>query len=412
MNSTVGCGSPSKLGQSDPARENSLDFLMVIRVFACLMVILIHSWDFTPADVMRDIQPRMDFLQLFGHPAGWLLRSSGSFGVYIFFALSGYLMGKGFITGRFSCMPGSAAKFIGKRAVRIIPLFWVVFGVYYLGDWQSLAPLLPQILTLTYYDGSLNHLWSVSTEFQFYLLVPLFAYCMYGRAWSNRVIVGAWMAGFVFSCLYVLSLQTVFRDDSNSRWWWSMVYTPLSTNLLVFLTGMAANLFTIRARPQLVKPRVLGLIFLGLYLAGSYCADGGPFFLHGKGALHLLWDIPQPFVVALAASYAIFLADRGNPQRIPLSLRAIQGNPWRLIEVLGVLTYGMYVWHPLICHALTPHITAGTPLRFILCFALLVGLSVIAAMVSYVLVEKPATYLWERAVALVERRYKTPVPIT
>lgn len=137
----------------------------------------------------------------------WL--PGGFAGVDVFFVISGYLMTKiifeGVENGTFSIL-----AFYSSRAKRIIPalavccLVLVLFGWFFLSviDYEVLSKhvlssitFLSNIVYATeqgYFDSSshekwLLHTWSLSVEWQFYLLFPIFVYFLlkimsYGKA--------------------------------------------------------------------------------------------------------------------------------------------------------------------------------------------------------------------------------------
>ncbi|MGB3655227.1 MAG: acyltransferase family protein, partial [Rivularia sp. (in: cyanobacteria)] len=72
--------------QSNNIKNNRLDALLALRGFACLMVVTIHC-----------APPRKSIIYD-GFDLSWLMFSHGAIAVWIFFVLSGYLMGKVFYT--------------------------------------------------------------------------------------------------------------------------------------------------------------------------------------------------------------------------------------------------------------------------------------------------------------------------
>ena len=114
-----------------------------LRGFAALMVIADHTW-------------------------GWF-RGVGASGVWIFFALSGFLLARPFIGQpnlvlSFSYM----SQYLRRRLLRILPMYFVyIFVVFAISGRLNLA--LMHCLFLTG-DG---HLWAIPQEVIFYLLWPL-----------------------------------------------------------------------------------------------------------------------------------------------------------------------------------------------------------------------------------------------
>ncbi|MBF2067552.1 MAG: acyltransferase family protein [Calothrix sp. C42_A2020_038] len=75
---------------SNDKTHNRIDALLVLRGIACLMVVVIHSAPPRNAIIYRNC----DF--------SWLTFSHGLVAVWVFFCLSGYLMGKVFYTQRYT----------------------------------------------------------------------------------------------------------------------------------------------------------------------------------------------------------------------------------------------------------------------------------------------------------------------
>jgi peptidoglycan/LPS O-acetylase OafA/YrhL len=105
---------------------NNLDYLMVMRLFACGLVVLVHSWLLVPQAIRDDDVRSRSFLTLFGFSAKWLLRGNGQIGVCMFFTLSGYLMGKAFYSRRYLLDAKGISAFLWNRYVRITPLYLIV----------------------------------------------------------------------------------------------------------------------------------------------------------------------------------------------------------------------------------------------------------------------------------------------
>ena len=155
--------------------RSTRDPLLGLRALACLNVFFGHWFmvvfsPTTPANSNEE----------------YALRTALSFspwcGVWMFFTLSGYLMSKGFVTGRHSIDREGLKKFYRNRVVRIFPIYFIsMFLVAVFVDPTYLdfrnSSAIQSFLEGTFFDqqtgGVIGPLWSVSTEFQFYLLAPL-----------------------------------------------------------------------------------------------------------------------------------------------------------------------------------------------------------------------------------------------
>ena len=114
------------------------------------------------------------------------------FGVTLFFLLSGFVIYRPFLVAALDhrALPATrrTRQFLIRRAVRILPAYWVAVLVTLAvlsprrptgHDWWS-YPLLLQTYTGGNDDPSLTQMWTLSVELCFYLLVPLIA------AWAGE----------------------------------------------------------------------------------------------------------------------------------------------------------------------------------------------------------------------------------
>lgn len=73
-----------------------------------------------------------------------------------------------------------------------------------------------------------------------------------------------------------------------------------------------------------------------------------------------------------------------------LSFNTILQNPCRILEVLGILSYGIYIWHSPILGNITSIFTAKVPIEaFYIRLTSTLILSTVLAAVTYYLVELP-----------------------
>jgi peptidoglycan/LPS O-acetylase OafA/YrhL len=113
------------------------------------------------------------------------------FGVTIFFILSGFLLSRPwFLTQALGTPAPSVRHYLWKRALRILPLYWVVVVAALLidpvnkgSDWRDwLGDLtLTQLYRHGLLSSSLTQMWSLCTEVAFYVLLPLICLAVIGR---------------------------------------------------------------------------------------------------------------------------------------------------------------------------------------------------------------------------------------
>ena len=228
---------PKQQGRADTAvkGERFFDPLMGIRALACLMVLMGHYFiivfPFSTVGVSNTTQI--------------LLHSSPWAGVWLFFALSGFLMGKGFVGHRYTLDEAGYRSFMRNRVLRIAPVY--VIGLFLVSlyryteilQWKN-TWMLAEILMFDYRGDlpitSNGTLWSISTEMQFYLLAPMLILIRLHK-WTGRAFIAM---PVLFVCAGTL-FRIWIRAHSRGQML-TYGYTPLVPNLTIFLAGMSVNL--------------------------------------------------------------------------------------------------------------------------------------------------------------------------
>ena len=102
-------------------------------------------------------------------------------GVDLFFVLSGYLISNQIFSGLARGEALVPRHFYARRALRTLPVFWLVLALYFLFPifmGGKPPPPLWRFLTFTQNIGlpsgtAFSHAWSLCIEEQFYLILPL-----------------------------------------------------------------------------------------------------------------------------------------------------------------------------------------------------------------------------------------------
>lgn len=145
------------------------------------------------ADHLLSSLIKYGFLSSACQPLVWRI---GDMGVFIFFAISGFIMV--YTAGDTAGRPGAPRQFLEKRLIRIVPLYWLatllMFALLHLSGKEA-APgdLLRSLLFLPYYSGAapearplLGQGWSLNYEMLFY---ALFALALFFRGWRFPVVL-------------------------------------------------------------------------------------------------------------------------------------------------------------------------------------------------------------------------------
>jgi len=390
------------------------DFLLVLRAFAGLVVVAGHVFVIVPHD-------RLETLLTIGPlDLSFVFTASPQTGVFVFFVLSGYLMGKGFATRRYSLDGNGAAAFYLARLLRIYPLllcYIVVFltiGSLAAPTWQQTYGIIDQILFLQWHRATVvapfpwfGHLWSIVTECRFYLLVPFFACAIdrwvHSRTFAVRFLAAVVVVGALARCAAWHSIGFGTLPWVNVLdGWQDFVSEPLYVNLDFFLAGMLLNAIPQTSRDPLGARRIVGFVgsIAALYLV---TALWGHFAVYQMPSPLLTdtWAYVLPSVVLVWTAVLIRWAERLNASTLHAGRRMPFETAVRFAAFLGTLTYGIYLWHiPFVFYAHPlPFVRVADPLgNYLLSTAQTTLLAVLFAYVTYRGIELPAERLKRRLV--------------
>jgi len=171
-------------------RDRTFPALNAVRAAGALMVVLTHA-AFNTGRIN----------------SGWVgaMLARFDFGVTLFFVLSGFLLSRPwFLAAALGQPEPSARHYLWKRALRILPLYWLVVVAAFLVDpqnkdatWEDWVSQLTftQLYRHDLLASSLTQMWSLCSEVAFYLVLPLLCVALLGRRPTslplNRVLVGA-----------------------------------------------------------------------------------------------------------------------------------------------------------------------------------------------------------------------------
>lgn len=354
-----------------------------VRAVAILLVLMRHCYD-RPLKDVSGINLAVQYVMSFG----WI-------GVQLFFVLSGFLIG-GIIYGQLEVHEFSFKMFYLRRALRILPVSFFYLAVVY-HDWLAFdKATLYNFLFLNNYLGLgfTDHFWSLNVEEHFYLFFPAFFVLLH---WLLRrsdsvkflVIVIIALILFVWAMRYYIAvvhpIQLLFPDGVQTASHWQIDY---------FLFGVLAAVLQAHGLvPRRVWLSWLLLLTPVFYFGQAYLTDQivtTPYFNPTSinfAVLAPLYGV-YGFVVVLCA------ATQENIVTRILSLKVFR---W-----IATLSYSMFIWHLLVIYVLHGIInqvlsrcsSPGVAVGFVL-ITVLTG-TLLIALVSYILVEKPFLILRNR----------------
>lgn len=326
------------------AKERSArDPLLGLRALACLNVIMGH-WFMVVFTPLAPPVTSVDIALRYG------LSFSPWCGVWMFFTLSGYLMGKGFVTGRHTTSSQGLQRFYHNRVLRIFPIYFIavlIVGVLVSPATFDLrtASAWDAVLSIALFDmrdgGPIGALWSVSTEFQFYLLAPLLFILLATLSSRRSLLIGA--TAVVLIGLSTLKMHTL---RTHPELWHDKIYYPVLINLDCFLVGMVTSILAdsaLRRQRYIRNGLMLGFVMtLGLQVVASTWSFPEMSYYPGYPGSATRFDYLAyaPAATAIATGLIIYvfeLAKRDKPSANTIL--------WKLSTTAGLMTYCLYVFH-------------------------------------------------------------------
>ena len=379
-------------------------------------------------------------------------------GVALFFALSGFLLYRPFVAARMEGRPATGTgRFLWRRFLRIFPAYWAALLVLgFILDVRRLNPGLPPLpiaggpdFTLAAYQvpidslwdviryfgllqsfsnstslGGLQQAWTLTNELCFYLLLPVWAA---GAAWLGRRLAPVRALQLELAVLVAAGVGAL-----GFRWWLHsfQVNDPTSgsfdvrfhwivANFNLFVPGMALALGYEWSRRRetplagLELVRRLPLVCWGLaavcFWAVSTQADLTVLGTASQGSALSKELLYSAVAILLLAPVAL------AGDTLPRSLRWLGS---RVMATLGLLSYGIYLWHEGVIDLYRDRRNIELPSghydlagAFPTMLAVTLAGTLAIAALSYVLVERPALSLKNVWLRWPTRRQLKPEPV-
>ena len=324
-------------------------------------------------------------------------------GVDVFFVLSGFLIYRPYATAHLGKpQPVDLRGYARRRLLRIFPAYLVALvilratGEIGMTGWLGYVKHL--ILTHTYFADQggpgIGISWTLVVELSFYAFVPAWAFVI-GRIAPRRHALAAEVVGA--SALIVLGFACRRWKLFGQLPIWATVLPPgfaaLGIGMLFAVVSVAPDVSRLA-----LMPRALGRIPAGLWWSAALIMFVGlaqlpmgflscGFCRTPNDAVIVHWV--QPLIAACIAIPAIF----GDSTR-GLIRRWLQ---WKPVAYVGIVSYGVYLWHVYVIRLIPSSILRGTSLAaavaaLVGAFAAAVGI----ASVSYFVIERPAMRLGRR----------------
>lgn len=389
-----------QLGSPARARVANVD---VLRAIAALAVLAVHAYYLGGRDLPVKAQHAYDVPLI-----------TLTTGVWLFFGISGYVISRPFVERLISGEPLPAtASYALRRGFRIFPLYWVALTalIAIQGDpgtspWQlPFHYLLLNNLIPGRQEALFPAAWTLTLELLFYITVPVLAMAARGR--KNAVpaerlaclVVASWIASIAFTAVADLQgdgqIGLWLRESMPAMW---QMFCP---GILLAIAPHLRGAVWRRWLVVLPQARLANAVVAVALVAGAALGAAAP-LRFGVVAYQLLVDASRPL---FAVGYGLLIA------------AAIRGRPWgrrlRWPLELGLISYGIYLLHPLVVglllreHASPLH--QNTAPGFLVNVASVAAVTIPLAVVSWRWFEQPLIAL-SRALGDPARRLRQARP--
>jgi len=290
----------------------NIDFLLIVRGLAAISVIYWHLGGYVDRDEY--------FASFFIIP--------GRLAVWIFFMMSGYLIGYGLIYGRYQSTFKSIRNFWFNRLLRLYPIFLTisVLAIFISKPVINFDFISKELLMIQFsHDYSLNGVfWTLGVEAQFYLLAPLMVF-------GFRSIFGKYSKNW-----YVLYLLTLIPLMVVLIWKQDFLIALDLRNVIGNLSQFAVGIVMAGYKNRILSIGVLknnNVLFVMAILTGLFII----IFNHNYGINIITIILSHIIGIGLIALHIL------------LEVRKIYANFFvKILMFLGVLSYGIYAWHGLL----------------------------------------------------------------
>jgi peptidoglycan/LPS O-acetylase OafA/YrhL len=322
-------------------------------------------------------------------------------GVALFFIISGFLLYRPFVASRYrgERVP-SIRRFARRRVLRIVPAYWLALTV--LAIWPGLPYVFTshwwvyygflQVMRPLWISGGITAAWSLCVEVQFYILLPLYALLLWrvlrGRGVRTQMVAETGLL-LLLAVASEVTRGLTFADKSPDS-----VSSTIAGTFSWFALGMILALVSARWHQVSVaeRPAPLRLVVRR------------PLLLWGAAAalMVLLTQIGLPVLsvtdyttfdwVGGHVVYGLMAACFAMP--IMLGIEGSGSVPDRLLTLrpiawIGLISYGIFLWHHPLTGKLTRVETWAPHGTFILYTLAVFAVATTAAALSYYLLERP-----------------------
>jgi peptidoglycan/LPS O-acetylase OafA/YrhL len=322
-----------------------------------------------------------ELVAVYGHVGGPALQALNT-GVYVFFVLSGYLLGRPFVRAIVQARPfPSLQRYSSSRLLRLVPAFWLaVTATLLIGGTRgsSGGEILAVYGFAQVYDFSgfafyIGQAWTLDIEIVFYFVLPV---GMLGCLWLVRRLsrpsrVAVLITLVTAAGLGSLALDLRAQPDPMVTKPWHLLFAFVPGLWLAAVESVLAD----RVRGRRVRLPVAGLIAAAACLYVVYCTT-------------------DRSGVAQRSAIAVTMA--GSLVAAALLSEWSTGRGWRVftnpvMSWIGERSYGIYLFHVLVLTQLAKALPKpiSTPTEVVVLLPATALVSLAAAAISWRFLERP-----------------------
>lgn len=315
----------------------------------------------------------------------------GRYAVSIFFTLSGFLITYLLLLEKEKTGTISIKKFYIRRILRIWPLYFTFLGASLLvGAYLGMEFVLPGLLLTIFFAPNIallqgnspaftQHYWSLGVEEQFYLFWPW----LIRQSKNAGLAISLFLIGF-----YLLKIGIRVSTGGFSPYY---TWIHLARFDCMGIGGLAAWLMWTGINENLKKvlfhPLLQILVWVSLIGIMFEFVHTSSFFEH-------------QLISAFSAILILNVASNPKP------LLSLEGKTW---SFLGDISFGLYVWHPLLLMNLGPLIfTTDLPVHYKVILFILTGIasSILVSYLSLRFLERPFLKFKHKFALIATKRQK------
>jgi len=302
-----------------------------------------------------------------------------------FFALSGYLIAKPFLQALLAGNPlPSLREYTLRRIVRIVPAFWIAFTAFLLlvkpldatvgGAASHYLFIQNEVPGQT--DAIFAPAWTLGIEAIFYVVLPLVCYgvARFRQRYSHGALITAFVAAGVASFLWQSQVQRT-SEFAESPFGTFFLFAP---GLVVCVVEDAIRTgkwkLPMNWADRNLSAFAVAVLAIWLVVIGNWSLN----------------SVMSQLVVICSGTLLLVAAVASKPWR---------SMPARVLTYVGVVSYGIYLWHWIVLSLLISHLhnisVVNNGLSWAVASAVVLALSLAVASVSWKAVEEPLIH-WAR----------------